>query len=372
MKSTDYILALLRWKKQIGMFVLAALVLSTVVSFLLPHWYLSSVSLLPPRTQNLLGGLSPFAALLKDFTPTSSTARLGGGQGSVNYMAILKSRRASESLIREFDLITVYETSDNSMEKTIKALESNLNIEVSPDGTILLEVLDRDSVRAAEMANALVRILNEIAIELGTGEARSNRVFLERRVDENRTALALAEQRLKEYQEKQGVVILTDQAKETAQAIGELYAKKMELDIKMAIMEKTSGEANPAYDQFKLEKTEIERRLAKFPEMGLQSYRLFRDILVQQKILEFLIPMYEQARLEEQKDVPVVVVLDRAVPAERKAKPKRLLIMGASTLSAFFLAILYVIGMTRFDLFRTEHPDRYETLRSAFRFRQRS
>jgi len=36
-------------------------------------------------------------------------------------------------------------------------------------------------------------------------------------------------------------VILTDQAKETAQAIGELYAKKMELDIKMAIMEKTSG-----------------------------------------------------------------------------------------------------------------------------------
>jgi capsule polysaccharide export protein KpsE/RkpR len=309
---------------------------------------------------------------LKDFTPTGAASRLGGGQGSVNYLAILKSRRASEALIREYDLINVYDISNNSMEKAIKALEGNLNIEVSPDGTILLEVYDRDSVRAAAMANSLVRILNEVAIDLGTREARSNRMFLEKRVDESKAELAGAEQRLKEYQEKQGVVILNEQAKETAQAAGELYAKRMELDIKMAIMEKTSGEGNPAYDQYKLEKSEIDRRLAKFPEMGLQSYRLFRDILVQQKILEFLIPMYEQARLEEQKDVPVVVVLDRAVPAERKAKPKRLLIMGASTLSALFLAMLYVIGKTRFDLYRTEHPDRYELLRSAFRSRQRS
>jgi uncharacterized protein involved in exopolysaccharide biosynthesis len=191
-------------------------------------------------------------------------------------------------------------------------------------------------------------------------------------VDENRAELASAEQRLKEYQEKQGVVLLSEQAKETAQAVGELYAKRMELDIKMAILEKTAGEGNPAYEQYKLERSEIDRRLAKFPEMGLQSYRLFRDILIQQKILEFLIPMYEQARLEEHKDVPVVVVLDRAVPAERKAKPKRLLIMGASTLSALFLAILYVVGMTRFDLYKSEHPDRYATLRSAFQFRQRS
>ncbi len=36
--------------------------------------------------------------------------------------------------------------------------------------------------------------------------------------------------------------------------------------------------------------------------------------------------MYEQAKVEEQKDVPVILVLDKAVPPKRKAKPKRLII----------------------------------------------
>jgi tyrosine-protein kinase Etk/Wzc len=362
----EYILALLRWKKAILLFVLAATVLSAGVSLLLPVWYKSAVTVLPPRTQNLLGGLSPFASLLKDFAPTGAASRLGGGSGAVNYLAILKSRRASEAMVRRFDLMRVYGRDDNSMEKTIKEFEDNLNIEISDDGAIKLEVYDRDSLRAASMANALVETLNEIAIEMGTGEARNNRQFLEQRVAETHRELATAEDSLKKFQELRGVLVFSEDAKGTAQAIGEIYARKVQAEIELAILRRTTDESNPRIKQLSLEKSEVERALSAYPALGLTSLRLLRDVIIQQKILEFMVPMYEQARLEEHKDIPVVVVLDRAVPAEKKSRPKRMLIVAASCLSALILAVMATFVLVRFEFFRVQHADRYAMLTRAF------
>lgn len=361
----EYLLALLRWRKAIITFVVGVTVVSTVVSFLLPVWYKSGVTLLPPRTQGLLSGLSPFSALLKDFAPTGAAARLGSGSGSVNYLAIIKSRRATESMVRRFDLITVYERDDHSLEKTIKELEDNTNLEIADDGSIRYEVYDRDSVRAAAMANAMVEILNAIAVDLGTTEARSNRMFLERRLTEARGELAASEEKLKAFQLEKGIVVLSDDAKASASAIGELYAKKVRAEIELSILRKSTGDDNPTVQQLLLEKGELEKKLATFPGIGMTSFRLYRDIVIQQKIQEFLVPMFEQARLEEQKDLPVVVVLDKAVPAERKALPKRMVIIAAAGLSALLLAVFWVMIRVRLDHFRAEHPDRFAAVRAA-------
>jgi len=362
----EYLLALMRWKKQLALFVLATTLLAAGVSFLLPVWYKSTVTLLPPRTQGLLGGLNPFSALLRDFAPTGAAARLGSSGGSVNYLAILHSRRASETMIRRFDLARVYGMEDETMEEIIKEFEDNLNIEIDDEGTIKLEILDRDSVRAAAMANGMVEILNTIAIELGTSEARSNRMFLEKRLNEARGELAASEVKLKEFQEKKGIIVLSEDAKASAAAIGELYAKKVRTELELAILKKTTGDDNPVVAQLLLEERELDRKLSTYPALGMESFRLFRDVLIQQKIQEFLVPMFEQARLEEQKDLPVVVILDKAVPAERKALPKRMMIVGAAGLSAVISGLLFVAGAVRFRLFRREQPDRYEMFRAAF------
>ena len=362
----EYLSALVRWKNQILLFIVGVAILSAGISLVLPVWYKSAVTLLPPRNQGLLSGLSPFASLLKDFAPTGAASRLGSGSGSVNYLAILKSRRSSEIIVRRFDLMKVYGRDDNSMEKTIKEFEDNLNIEISDDGAIKLEVYDRDSLRAAAMANALVETLNEVAIEMGMSEARGNREFLEQRVGETRRDLASAEDSLKEFQERHGVLVLTEDAKSTAVAIGELYARKVQTELEIGILKRTTDPGNPRIAQLDLERSEIERKLSTFPSLGISSLRLFREVLIHQKILEFLVPMYEQARLEEHKDVPVVVVLDRAVPAERKARPKRVLMVGAATLSATILALMGVFCVVRFNLFKVEQPARYEQLRQIF------
>jgi uncharacterized protein involved in exopolysaccharide biosynthesis len=368
---TPYLSGVLRWKKRILGFALAVTVLAGIVSFLLPKWYKSSTLLLLPRNQ-ALGAMGSLSFLLRDFAPTGVAGKLGAGGGQLNYLAILNSRRAAEALIRRFDLIKVYDVNDASMEKALEEFSSNFSVEVQDDGSIGLSIYDRDSVRAAELTNAMVEVLNTIAIEIGTSEARSTRVFLEKRVEENRAALAEAEDRLRAFQEKRGMMVLSEDAKATAQAIGELFARKVKLDIELSILRKTAGEENESYRQLSLERNELERKLSTFPELGIESFRLFRDVMIQQKIMEFLVPMYEQTRFEEHRDVPVVSVLDKGVPAERKARPKRLLIIVSAALSALLLATMFVIGYIRFELYRSEHPDKYETLRSAFRVRRRA
>jgi uncharacterized protein involved in exopolysaccharide biosynthesis len=73
--------------------------------------------------------------------------------------------------------------------------------------------------------------------------------------------------------------------------------------------------------------------------------RIYREAEVQAKIMELVLPLYEQAKIEEQRDTPSVLVLDTATPAFKASKPKRLFIMLAVVLLAPFLA--YLIAVTR-------------------------
>lgn len=66
---------------------------------------------------------------------------------------------------------------------------------------------------------------------------------------------------------------------------------------------------------------------------------------IQQKILEYVIPLLEQAKVDEQKNIPATLVLDKAVPAERKSKPQRVLIVALATFFVFVISILIAFFM---------------------------
>jgi uncharacterized protein involved in exopolysaccharide biosynthesis len=80
------------------------------------------------------------------------------------------------------------------------------------------------------------------------------------------------------------------------------------------------------------------------PALALEYGRLARDLKVQETLYALLISQYEQAKLTEARDTPTVQVLDPAIPAERKSRPKisfNLLIAGMlSLLIGIFWAFL--------------------------------
>jgi len=78
----------------------------------------------------------------------------------------------------------------------------------------------------------------------------------------------------------------------------------------------------------------------KTPEIGMEYLRRFRNVEIQGRLLELLMPLYEQAKIEEQRNTPSLVVLDVAVPAEKASKPKRFILLVLATLGAFLVASL--------------------------------
>lgn len=83
---------------------------------------------------------------------------------------------------------------------------------------------------------------------------------------------------------------------------------------------------------------------------------------MQKTLYELLIQQYELAKIEEAKTIPTVQVLDRAIPAERKTKPKRSLIVIFAALSTTFVMILFLLLIERIRLLQAEDPDRHAKL----------
>ena len=262
-----------------------------------------------------------------------------------NYLAILESRRTMEAVVKKFDLAKVYGVSSGSMERTIKELSGNVFFDFENNGNISLAVIDESPQRAADMANYFVAVLNEVNTELSSQEARSNREFLEKRFAQAREDMRAVEDTLTRFQERYGIYALPEQMKAAIQEVAQLRAQVSISEVELGILERSLGRDNP---QTRLKESEISELNAKLrqmksgtaesytrddlsffvpfkdvPELGLQYLRLYRDFEIQTKMLQFIIPLYEQARVDEQKNIPAVLVLDRGIPPERKNGPKR-------------------------------------------------
>jgi tyrosine-protein kinase Etk/Wzc len=97
-------------------------------------------------------------------------------------------------------------------------------------------------------------------------------------------------------------------------------------------------------NEFKYSTKKNEISLSQMPEKAVEYMNLFRDVKVLNHILEFIIPQFENARLEEFKTSSDLQVIDLAIPEDYKAKPKRIsIIFTIMFLYSIFLMLTLVI-----------------------------
>ncbi|MBI1807848.1 MAG: hypothetical protein HYR76_12440 [Ignavibacteria bacterium] len=365
----DYVSILVKWRKFIAINFVVVTLGAVIISLLLPKWYKATASILPPKDQGLFSSLGVAGSVLKGLAPNQRIGGLGQKTGTYNFLAILKSRSAMEAVVRKFDLMNEYDVSDSSMEKALEELQDNVSFEVQDDDNITVEVLDKSPQRVAEIANYFVEQLNTISNQLGTREARNNREFIEKRIGESKDELRRTEDALKAYQEKSGVMVAPEQNSSSISAIAEMYGMKAKKEVELAILRRTVTGENAMIRQLEVELSELNKKLGTFPQVGLESFRLYRDAAIQQKVVEYLIPLYEQAKIDEQKDTPVILVLDKAVPPERKFKPKRSIIVISSGLSALLLSLVAAFLVERVHQFRHIDPSRFQMISRLFHWR---
>lgn len=364
--SFDYILLLVKWKK----FFIIMAILIIVVSYLAIYYFVpnqyDSISLIIPTQENQTTGIS---AILKNFTDLPFN--MGNFSQNVDvgmYNTVIYSRSNLEKVIKKFDLYEEYNL--GSMEKTVKLLEDNITTDITEQGAFTITVRASSPQKSADMNNYIIDILNKAIITLNVSKARDNRQFLENRYTEVKNNLALAEDSLKLFQEKTGMFEAEDQVKAIIEEYASMEADLAKQQVELAVVEKLTGKNSPQSEQERAIVENFQNKmesikngnsdvremfsLRSLPKNAIQYFRYYRNVKIYDTVLEYLIPMYEQTKFDEQKDVPILQVIDYAVPPEKRAYPKRIIFAAIITFFILSLSALFII--TREILINTQNP----------------
>ena len=86
---------------------------------------------------------------------------------------------------------------------------------------------------------------------------------------------------------------------------------------------------------------------------------------IQYKILEFVQPLYEQAKVEEVRNSPSVLVLDKATPPELKAKPKGSIYALVALVASLIVGYFIVYAIVLFRKIKISDPTSYSFITDA-------
>jgi uncharacterized protein involved in exopolysaccharide biosynthesis len=316
-------------------------ILAAGFSLLLPVWYQSSATVLPPMDAGQLsvGSGSLIAAL-----------GFGGATEDINkYMSIIKSRRLREAVVRDFNLMEVYGT--KTFEGALQALGSKIDVQITEEGAMAISVLDRDSVRLRELGNT--------TINLATQAGHRNRRFIEARINAIEQEFDGAEKEIRTFTARYGTFDLPAQLSGSIEQLARMEVLLAQSEIEYNVGAAEMGIHHPLVIRLQAQRDELAKKfddlttgkgrskllinLGNLPVATTEYIRLMKDIEIYRALLEFLYPQYEQARLQEAKDEPTLMVLDYPTVPESKAKPRRSRIVLAAGLFSVLLSSAWII-----------------------------
>ena len=359
---TELFRALSRRRRLILGITAASAAFAVVVSLMLPVYYKAETRILPPQDKG-----SNLAAQLMG--QAGGLIALAGGAAGVKsqgelFVAMTKSRTVLDRMVDRFDLMKLYkgkyrEDARKNLVEVLKVLEDKKS------GIISLTVEDREPKRAADMANAFVEELKSLAGGLAISEAGQRRMFFEDQLGQTKVSLARAEEEIKGFQQRTGMFQVDAQARAIIEGIARLRAGIAVKEVEAKVLRSFATAQNPDLQRveeevralrIELEKVETSKgsgfdplmSSGRVPEMGTEYLRKLRQLKYNETLFELLSKQFELAKLDEARDAVVIQVIDRAIPPERKSRPKRSFIVILATAAMLFLSVFIVLLL--------EHP----------------
>lgn len=275
--------------------------LAAIVSLLLPAVYTARTTFTPvASSQGMSGGLSSLLGLAGQLGLSSLTS--GGSLPPEYFAEVLHSRSILEATLEsriptgdsaapQRPLLDILRIDRPTRRARLEAGTHVLDGLIVPSvdkrtGVINLRVKSRSPVVAAAIANRMVQLLNEFNLDRRQVQSREQRRFAGERVEQAQEELRGAEAALLRF-----------------------------------------FEANREYRGS--------------PVLEYRASRLQRDVQVKQEVYLTLAKAYEEARIAEARDIPVLTVIDEAVPPVLRSSPRRKL----NTLLGLFLGSLVGIAL---------------------------
>lgn len=289
---------------------LAGLVISTVIAFLMTPLYLSTAIVFPAATSTV--------SFSEQRNAKASSMDFGEEEQAEQLIQILSSSKVRDIVVQRFDLMKHYEISPTDVNKNFKIVEEyNGHIQYTRTryGSIQIDVRDKDPELAAEIANKIVDLIDTVKNEMV-----SERTIPAYEINKRKKTML-------EF-EKQQVLNKLD----SFASIG-VVPLEGRANLFQAYMEAKSAE----------DKADYKRRI----DINLQYGAVFDALEYErnEKIMKLsdFAQSYEQAESDANTQFNHKFIVERAVVADKKDKPKRLIIMLLSTIGTFIFMVFALL-----------------------------
>ena len=354
-----YLLIVAHYKKRVFLVTVLTFFLMCGITLLMPNIYTSTARILPSQENQgglgsmLSGGGAGLASLVGLSSQVSSSAA---------YVAMLKSRTISEAVIERLDLMNKFQWQSRTI--AYNSIRNKIEVSIGKwDRIITITMSDKDPELASKIVNTYVDELQKFHAKRSLKSAGKERIFLEKRLLEVKADLADSEEALKAFQEKNKAIRIDAQASAIIEAISQLKGQLANREVELGVLLSSQTENNPQVISIRESIAQIKNQInrlesapdaasdsddiflatSEVPELGLRYARLLRDFKVQESIYELLIKQYEIAKINEKRETSVIQVLDAAIPADSKSKPRRSVIVLFVTFSMGMCAVLFIV-----------------------------
>ncbi len=304
------------WKKRkmISAVTLLCGIISFIISMLITPLYKSTAIVFPAATSTV--------SFSEQRNAKAAAMDFGEEEQAEQLVQILQSSKIRDKIVAEFDLMKDYEinqTDPNKNYKLTNAYNDHFTFFRTRFGSIEIDVLDENPVKAAKMANKILDLIDTVKNSM---------------VAERTWPAYEINKRKKEILEKELDQIMLEL--DSLARLG-VIPEESRASLFQAYVDSRSN------DEKKFLKEKIDVNLlhgSHFDGLGRM-----RDEKIMK--LEHFLESYEQAESDANAVFNHKFVVERAVVADKKDKPKRLIIVLIATISAFLFCILTLLILER-------------------------
>ena len=331
--------------------------------------YRAEVTFMPVSSQPF-SGLSDVAGKLLGLNLKTDSV-------SNKVIAILYSRSLAERVSKKLGLPEVFfkDSEEEITNKYIKSAEYMLHdvVDISKDtkiGLIKLSVEYKDPDLAYKIANTYASELQNMLEEKAITLAKANRLFLEKKLKETERELKSALRKLSNVQKKEKIVDPESQVKGVFELYSSLVVQKIRLQMQLDQLKSVLSPDSPNIKAIKKQIEIIDKQI-KSIESRSDANSILSIVNMADKMPEYMplylhakglqvkyeliMKMYEQAKVEEQKEKIYVEIIDQPFVPEHPVKPRKRLILIVSAVSAFLLGIFLTLFMEWVHTLKERH-----------------
>jgi len=368
---------LINWKTILKYTIGTAIVIFLFLWLISPLTYNAPVTILPPDETDQISGIG--SLLSGSGAADFLTGKFAPGNSQL-FLQILKSRTAAEFVIRKNNLLEFYD--EDSEYEAIKKIHKNLELDLSKEGIITLSVnfstgflpkifSDVDSVKnlAARVSNSFVEALDSINREKVSYRAKRAREYIEYQMMQTKSELDTAEFKLMEFQKENKTISLPEQLTSVIESAAKLKAEMVSTEIEIALLEPNSRPDNRnllalkkklsqlqnEYDKFDIDSDDYLVAFSEVPELGMQLSKLVRTVKIKNEVYLLLQQQYYKERIQENRDVPTIDILDEAIPPEKHSSPRLIYntVVG-SVFALLLISLVFIIKEKKLSIFKIE------------------